>query len=208
MGATSGSISYTLYYVEGELPDDYKTDYLERIREFRFRELTPESEEEESLGWVQLAELLNTEFTRDAVFQNEYVCASMRMDRWSLPAALFRAEYDKRAAEEAEKRGKRKLSRTEADALKEVMRREFKARSLPSTSMTDMVWNVDTQTLRFWSHTNKRNELFQELFESTFGMRLFAQSPYIAARQLSLDKDVFARLGDVEQEGFLHEGER
>lgn len=208
MGATSGSISYTLYYVDGELPDGYLASYLDQIEEFRFRELTPQSEEEESMGWVGISDLLSTNFTRDSVFQDSYLCLSMRMDRWSLPAALFRAKYDERANAEAEKRGKRKLSRTEADALKDVMRREFKGMSLPSASMVDMVWNIEAGHVRFWSHANKKNEQFHELFESTFGVRLLGQSPYTAARALTLEKDVFTKLGDVQQEAFTQDGGR
>lgn len=202
MGAVSGSISYTLYHVEGELPDGFKDDFLERIAEFRFRDLTPESEDEESMGWVVQGDLLSTDFTRYNTFLNEYLVLSLRMDRWSLSAALFKATYERRAREEADKRGKKKLSRTESDALKDALRAEFKSQMMPSASMVDMIWNVDSGKIRFWSHAKKKNEQFVELFESTFGMRIYAQSPYIAARQIPLDKQVFTGLSDVEQAHF------
>jgi DNA recombination-dependent growth factor C len=208
VGATSGSISYRLYHVDGDLPDQFKDVFLEQIEEFRFRELTEDAEDEESIGWVELGDLLSADFNRNTVFLNEYLCLSMRMDRWSLPAALFRATYDRRSRKLADERGKKKLSRTEADSLKDELRREFKKQTMPSASMVDMVWNVDTGQLRFWSQAKKRNEYFVELFESTFGMRIYAQSPYIAARQLPLEKDVFSMLADVEQDNFQQAGDR
>lgn len=206
VGATSGSISYTLYHVESPPESDYRLEFLDKIEEFAFRALTPESEDEESLGWVELGELLQQSFDRDSVFRDQYLCLSMRIDRWSLPAALFRAVYDERAREMADKRGKPKLSRTEADALKDVLRREFKGKSLPSAAMIDMVWNLETNRLRFWSHANKSNEYFQELFESTFSLRLHAQSPYIAARGLDLEPEEIGRLSDVSQDSFGADG--
>ena len=203
MGAFKGTISYTLYHVDGDLPDGYRDEFMERIREFKFIELTPHSEEDTSFGWCVVDQLLSQDFSLVNVFHNEYLCLGFRMDRWSLPSALFKARLAQRSEEYKREYEKVKLSRTEKDALRDQVILELKEQMLPAAAMTDMVWNLEEKTLRFWSTSKRANEAFLELFESTFALRLVPTSPYIEAVECGLNDEMVGRLADVEPADFV-----
>ena len=203
MGVLNGSISYALYHVDGALPDDFRDHFLERIEEFVFRPLTPDSPEDMSVGWVVVGELLNTTFSRENVFRgSDYLCLSLRVDRWSLPAALFKAVLTERVQRYCEEQGRARLSKLENEQLREVVRREFKEQMLPSAAIVDVVWSLSSGEVRFWSHSKRTSELFQELFESTFAVRLLPSGPYITARAMDLSPSQIAALADVESDTF------
>lgn len=203
MGAVAGTVSYMLYRVEGERPESWKQAWMERIEEFAFRPLTPESEEDTSLGWCVLGELLNTSFTLENVLRGEYLCLSQRVDRWALPPALLKARIAERADQVQQEHQLHRLSRLQKDQVREVVMREMKAQSLPVASSVDMVWNLDTNTLRFWSQSGTAIERFLDLFESTFGLRLVPCSAYVAAVNVGLSDALIGELATVEQAVFV-----
>lgn len=202
MGARKGTISYQLFHVRDPLPDDYRGVFLERIDEFRFSELTPESEEDITYGWTVLDDMLSTGFTRENVFLGEYLCLGMRTDRWSLPSALLKAHAAKREREVMEAQGKAKLFKSERVALREDVTRQLKQRTLPSAGVVDMVWSLEREEVRFWSQSARALENFENLFESTFGLRLVPDNPYVAAINCGLADALVGNLADIEQSRF------
>lgn len=202
MGARKGTISYSLFHIDGDLPDGYREHYLERIEEFRFTELTPESEEDIIHGWTVLDDLLSTAFTTDNVFLGEYLVLSMRTDRWSLPSALLKAHVERRTREIMQEQNKAKLFRSEKMAIREDVTRQLKQQTLPSAGVVDMVWNLERKEVRFWSQSGRSVEFFEALFESTFDLRLVADNPYVAALNCGLSTSLVGRLADVEQSRF------
>lgn len=205
MGVLSGSISYTLFHVEGDALDVTREEWLGRIAEFQFQPLLPDSEEDLSMGWVRVDDMLRWDFTKDAVFRDDYLLLTLRTDRWSLPAALLRATIQQRIDAFAVERGRVRLSRTERDTIRETVRREFKERMLPSAGAVDMVWNIARGELRFWSQSKGAKESFQELFEATFDCRIHENGPYMAARALPLTDDEIKALADIEYTDFVGE---
>lgn len=197
MGVLNGSISYTLYHVDGDVSEGYEQAFLEKIEEFRFLPLTPDSEDDISMGWVQIGDMLRNDFSAGDVFMGDYLLLSLRVDRWSLPAALLKATIAQRAREYAEQKGKVKLSKLEKEDLRETLRREFKEHMLPAANAIDLVWNIKQGQVRLWSQSGKVKEQFVELFESTFGLRLHEHGPYIAARAASLNDEQLYALADT-----------
>lgn len=202
MGARKGSISYSLFHVDGEPPADFREAYLEQIQEFAFRALTADAEEDVSHGWSVLDDMLSTDFSRDNVFIGEYLCLGMRTDRWALPGALLRAHVDKRVAEVKAEHSKVKLFRSEKIAIREEVTRQLKRKTLPAAAVVDMVWTLDRKEVRFWSQSSRAVEFFESLFESTFGLRLVPNNPYIAALNCGLPDVMIGRLDAAEQAAF------
>ncbi|MFT6397893.1 MAG: DNA recombination-dependent growth factor C [Bradymonadia bacterium] len=202
MGARKGSISYSLFHVDGEMPSDFRETFLEQIQEFAFRELTPEAEEDVSHGWSVMDDLLSVEFSKDNVFIGEYLCLGMRNDRWALPGALLKAHVERRIDEVKREHDKTKLFRSEKVAIREEVTRQLKHRTLPAAAVVDMVWTVDRREVRFWSQSNRSLELFESLFESTFGLRLVPNNAYIAALNCGLSDTLIGALAGVEQAQF------
>lgn len=202
MGVLTGSISYTVYHVEDEVPERYHAEFLERIEEFQFRPLLAEDEDDFSAGWVRVDDMLRWDFTKDSVFRGPYVLLSLRTDKWSFPAALLRATVAQRIANFKEEKGRTRLSKMEREVIREDVRREFKKQMLPSVGTVDMAWDVEQGIVRFWSQSGRAKEQFQELFESTFEVRLHENNPYIAARSLELTDEEIAALANIEYTEF------
>lgn len=202
MGVLTGSISYTLYHVEGDIPERSREEFLERIVEFQFQPLLPDAEDDMTMGWVRVDDMLRWDFTNENVYRDQYLLLSMRTDRWSLPGALLRATLAQRLETFAAEKGRTRLSKLERDVIREEIRREFKNQMLPSAGSVDMAWDLDNGLLRFWSQSGRAKEQFQELFESTFNVRLHENGPYMAARALPLTEDQLKALAFIEYTDF------
>lgn len=202
MGVLTGSISYTLYHVEGDVPERFREECMERIVEFQFQPLLPETEDDMTMGWVRVDDMLRWDFDNASVFRGEHVLLAMRTDRWALPSALLRATVAQRVEAFALEKGRVRLSKLERDVLRENVRREFKEHMLPSAGSVDMAWDLENGLLRFWSQSGRAKEQFEELFESTFEMRLHENGPYMAARSLPLTDDQLKALAFAEHTDF------
>jgi len=198
VGVLTGSISYTLYHVEDEVNERYHEEFLSRIEEFQFQPLLPDAEDDFSAGWVRIDDMLRWDFNKENVFRGDYVLLSLRTDRWSFPAALLRATVAQRIDTFKEEKGRTRLSKMEREVIREEVRREFKKQMLPSVGTVDVAWDVAQGLVRFWSQSGRAKEQFQELFESTFEVRLHENNPYIAARALDLTDEETAALADIE----------
>ena len=126
----------------------------------------------------------------------------MRTDRWALPGALLRAHVDKRVAEVKAEHSKVKLFRSEKIAIREEVTRQLKRKTLPAAAVVDMVWTLDRKEVRFWSQSSRAVEFFESLFESTFGVRLVPNNPYIAALNCGLSDALIGRLDAADQAAF------
>lgn len=202
MGARKGTITTSLFHVDGDVPRDYRDGYLEQIEEFRFQPLTPEAEEDLRHGWTTFDDMLSTDFTRENVFFEDYICLGMRTDRWAIPGALLKAHIARRTSEVLVEQGKARLFKSEKMAIREDITRQLKQRTLPAAGVVDVVWNVERKELRFWSQSSRAIENFESLFESTFGLRLIPDNPYVAALNCGLADALVGRLADVEPARF------
>lgn len=203
MGAFEGSLTFKTFFVDGEPAAGFQDGFLTAIRERAFVELTPEDEEDRRTGWVCIERPLDTAFTRDKVFYNQYIALALRIDRWALPSALLKAYLDEATREYLEKNDTPRLGRREKDELKDLVTKKLKRRLVPSMKVIDCVWDTASGIVRFWTHSAAVCEEFQELFEDTFGLRLVPDSPYTAAVDLDvLDDDQLERFVQLEPEWF------
>jgi DNA recombination-dependent growth factor C len=198
MGALSGTITMTCYYVQGEIPKDFKTSYLEALRKHRFVDVNLELEHEESMGWVSIADPFNTEFELNDVLWGSYLMVALRHDIIRLPATAFKLHVRKAIAEHLKKTGKEKLSRAEADEVKARLERQLKKKALPTIKTHDMVWNTERGVVWLWSTNKKVNEQFVDFFQETFGLVPHEKNPYTQVEQLELGEDGMERLLELE----------
>ncbi len=202
MGAFEGGLSFRTYFVEGEPPNDFHEDYLARIAKNCFVPLHADGEEERRVGWVPLQEPLESEFSRGLVFYNQYLVLGYRVDKWSIPAAIFKAHYGRAMRQRLVGRENVKPSRRERDEVKAEVLGELKRQILPTMKVVDMVWNMAEHTLRFWTHAGALCEEFSELFEETFSLRLVPDASYTSAMRLGLDEAALAALLELDPSRF------
>jgi DNA recombination-dependent growth factor C len=198
MGAFDGSLSFKTFFVDGEPPADYYDDYLARATKHRFVDLDPEQEEERRIGWVCIDQPLDTHFDRHRVFFNQYVALGLRIDRWALPTPWLKAMIKEATRDFMAKNDVPKLGRREKDNIKAVVQAQLRARVIPAMKVVDMVWDIHSRVVRFWSNSDTLGEEFQALFEDTFGLNLKPDSPYTAAAELQLGEKELDALVQLE----------
>src|SRR5688572_11791610 len=61
--ALKGSLTYSRFFVEGTLPDDFRERFMRSVRLRAMKPLEPDDEDLERSGWAKLAEPMTTELT-------------------------------------------------------------------------------------------------------------------------------------------------
>lgn len=187
MGALRGSLTYSRFFVTGDLPADLAGATLKRVRANAAQPLNPDEDVSERHGWASIEDPMDTDLDHEKVFFNEYVCLGLRIDRWVVPKPLLNAHL--REAEETllQKKGLERLGRKAKADLKLFVLKRLRRQLMPSTKSIDLVWNVQTGVARFFSQSAKLHLLAQELFEKTFRLKLVPESPGTAAERAGLD---------------------
>lgn len=198
MGAIRGSLTFTRFFVIGDVPEDLAGATLPRIRAEAFKPLVAEEDISSRHGWASVEDPYDTDLDHNKVFYNEYVVLAMRIDSWSVPGPLLKAHLAD--AEEAllKKRGLEKLGRKAKADLKIAVMKQLRKSLIPTTKSIDLVWDQRTGLVRFFSHSPKMHELVQELFEKTFRLQLLVESPGTAVHKLGLHPEHDARFDALE----------
>ena len=203
MGAFQGNLTYKLFFVEGDLPDSWKDHYLAQIDHLKFEPLTPESDADESMGWVEIERPLRSDFMLSNVVYNDFINLGFRRDKYSIPSALLKAHLSEAFREYREQNQKERLTKFEKDDIKTLVQKRLREQSLPAMKVVDMSWEMSTGRVRFWSQSNSLCELFQEYWEDTFDLRLIPANPYIYGLQFNLGDIELERLATVEPSNFV-----
>ena len=198
MGVFEGTITYRRYFVAEDLPPGFKDTFVPLVKHHMFEELSPDSDVEDSIGWVCIENLLDTQMNRSKLFYNEYCNLGLRQDRWSIPPTLIKARLKQRIIDNLKETKRKRLSRPEQAEVKKVVTAELKRKVLPSPRVFDMSWNTATGVVRFWSTNRKICEVFEELFEKTFEITLTADSAYVSGLQAGLEDEQLELLPELE----------
>ena len=186
MPALKGSLTYTRYFVEGELPPGFQEKYLKAIRLRAMKPLEPDDEVSERSGWCRLGEPMETELGFEDVFYNDYVNLGFRTDRWMIPGAMLRAKMREAETAYLQKKGRERLTRKERAELKELVSRKLRRQLAPVTRVVDVSWSLGEGILRFFSHAPKQGAFLEALFAKTFALKLVPEGPYTLAARIGL----------------------
>ena len=183
--ATSASVGY--FQVTGSLnPQEKYQDLPEKLSAQGFRSIE-QSADELSTGWVQLDDYDCSDFTStDSCWRDHYLSFSLRQDRRRIPAALLKREVVKLCEKFlAGQPTLRFVPKGEKEQIRDQARSSLLARTLPTPSFYDVVWDTDRQLLRFCSLGQNTIDSFQGLFHQTFpGLRLQLFHPLARATQI------------------------
>ena len=201
MGFIKGTASYVRFGVEGDLPENIWDFIADRVAAFAFRDID-ETYEEDSLGWVSVLNMFDTEFDYASYAAGNYVTLSMRRDERKVSSAIVKKFVQKE--EERIKKEKQipKLSRSMRVEIKERIQNELMRKALPMPSVFDLCWNLENSTLIFFSTNKKAQALLEDLFKESFGLTLMQQIPYVCGEHL-LEEDDVERLARISQESFV-----
>lgn len=187
MGFLAASASVCYFQVTGSLnPQEKFQDLQEKLAEEGFRSIE-QSTDELSTGWVQLDDYDCSEFgSQHSCWRDHYLCFSLRQDRRRIPAALLKRQVIQLCEQFlAEKSTLSYVPKGEKEQIREQARSLLLARTLPTPSFYDVIWDTDRQLLRFCSLGQSMIDSFQGLFHQTFpGLRLQLFHPLARAAQI------------------------
>ncbi len=202
MGALQGNLSFSRFFVQGELPDNHQTKFLRNARAAVFQQLSHDDESDASVGWCAPGDLLDLELTRDKLFVDSYMRLGLRTDRWRIPKPVYDNEFRLAAEEVLAKSGRERLSKTQRDEVSFWVKKRLRKKVLPSMKSIDLVWNTETGVLLFWNQSARTLEDFMARFEHSFGMQLLPDCPFVAATKLGLDDQRLEALNGVGESWF------
>jgi DNA recombination-dependent growth factor C len=197
MGLLSASASISRFRVKGEPKPDYREHYPLQIRRYGFRELDENSAEERSVGWVNMWDVLDSQFVGEGFFRDNFIALSLRIDVRKVPANALKYYRLKAETEQRTRLNKKFLSKAEREEIRERVNFQLLQRAIPRTAVYDMIWNLETQTVLFSSLNNTLCAEFAELFKKTFDLGLIALFPYTIANKY-LTEEQFTCLDQIQ----------
>ncbi|NUN14668.1 MAG: recombination-associated protein RdgC [Myxococcales bacterium] len=203
MGVFAGSITYRRYRVVGDLPEDYRNRFFEAIQKRIFREIDISSDEERTFGWVGVGDVLDLDLTMEKIFFGSNILLTLRTDTLKVPGAALKLVLRQAEKEFMTDTKKERLSKQDKEEIKEHVIKTLRKRLLPSVKGIDMVWDVSTATVRFWSHNKTMGDLFTEVFFDTFGLRLVPRTPYTAMADVGLSDEMSDRALKLDPADFV-----
>lgn len=188
MPALRGSLTYARFFVDGDVPDDFREKFMRSIRLRAMKPLEAEDEDLERSGWCKVGEPFEIELHYEDVFYNEYLNLGLRTDKWQLPSTMLKQRVREAEAAYLEKKGRERLGRAEKAELKQMVARKLRKQTAPATRMVDFSWSMNEGIVRFFTHADKAAGNMIELFFKTFGLKLVREAPYTLAARLGLSK--------------------
>lgn len=203
MGATSGSVTCTKFYVRDAPKRGFRDRFIEAARKHAFEPLRPEDEDDQRMGFCVFERPFDTDIRHDNSYWTSHFNLGVRLDRWRIPTALFKAHF--RDAEQAyrDKTGLDKLSRRQKEDLKVVLTRKLRRKTMPAMRVYDLTWDLDAGIVRFWNTAQAVSDAFEELFEKAFGHALLRDGLYISCERHGLDEARLERLVQLEPAVFI-----
>lgn len=188
MPALKGSLTYARFFVDGEVPKDFRERFMRAIRLRAMQPLLADDEASERSGWCAIGEPFDVDLHHEGVFYNNFINLGFRTDRWVIPGSLLRTRL--REAENAYllKRGRERLSRREKTEIKELVAKKLRKQFVPTTRAVDLSWSLEDGVVRFFSQSARPTASMLDLFTKTFGLKLVPEAPYTLATRLGLSK--------------------
>lgn len=192
MGILKGALTARRYRVDGELPENFRDQYIELLNRDAFHEPLSDKHKEEILGWAQVHNLLDTSFDDvNRWLYNQYALFALRVDKKTLPATYFRAHLQKRQEAWCQANNRERVPAKVKEELRELLEQELLPKTLPRVQLTDVLWNMAEGWVLFHSQSDASNDRFRKHFHRTFG---FVLIPFDAIDYLPDQPEVAAAL--------------
>ncbi|MGM0578952.1 MAG: hypothetical protein ACQEXJ_24735 [Myxococcota bacterium] len=207
MGALSGGITTSAYYVDGDLPKDFRDRFVEALNSRRFQDIEVESDQEESLGWVNLADPFDTDFAVEKILFNDYLMAGLRQDTLRIPGAVFKLHLRRALADYLQTTGKAKASKADEEEVRDHLEKQLRKRVLPGIKIHEFVWNIERGEVWLFTANKRVNEMFQDIFTDTFDVVLLPRNAYSRLEKMGLSDDDLEHAARLEPTVFAVPGD-
>jgi recombination associated protein RdgC len=196
MGLLKGTLSFSLYRLEGSLPAQ-ADDYIARqLKAFAFRNISLTSEEK-AIGWTSIENVLETDFEGAKYIWGDYLMLALRIDRKTVPPSLLKIRLLEAEQDFLAETGQKRIYREQRDDLRERVHLELFSKSQPIPAFYEFCWSLSQKTLLLCSLSEKVIDDFQDFFKQTFSLSVY---PYTPWDPLWLDEELSSKLALAEKE--------
>jgi recombination associated protein RdgC len=196
MGLLKGTMSFSLYRLEGSLPDQVDDFLARQLKAFAFRNIILTSEEK-AMGWTSLENVLDTDFEGAKYAWGDYLMLALRVDRKTVPPSLLKIRLLEAEQDFLAETGQKRIYREQRDDLRERVHLELFSKSQPIPSFYEFCWSISQKTLILCSLSEKVIDDFQDFFKQTFSLPVY---PYTPWDPLWLDEELSSKLALAEKE--------
>lgn len=179
----AGSISVRTYSVSEPAADGYLAPFTKALQRYAFQPIDDRKGQTQAAGWVNIRNMLDNRLEPESWHFPPYIVLGFRVDRKTVPAALLRARVEDAARRTLRQERRPRLSKDEKAALEANIRSELLSQSLPSTSLTEVAWNLETNRLYVASTATGANDMVATLFGETFERAVIPHLPYLVAEE-------------------------
>jgi hypothetical protein len=169
---TQGSATIREFFVEGELPANWRQAFEVPLSRYAFRPIDIDKGDTRTAGWVNPRQVLDTDVSLDKLKVGPWVVLALRQDRLALNARLFRARVDLAMKEAATKAKKTQLTKNERHAVEEEVKLSMLRQQSPSTQIIEAAWHPDDGICLVAAASESITLIFSDLFVATFGLTL------------------------------------
>jgi hypothetical protein len=203
MGVYANTVSVTQFTITGDLPQKDQFQWFSRKLSDRGFQSIENSAEELSEGWTLLDSPDDASFEAASDFwRDNYLVFSLRRDQRKIPAAVMKSHSGREeAAFLAQHPNLRRTPKSKREEIRELVQMRLLTKCLPVPSSVDVVWDLGSGVLSFYTLGNKVIERFEDIFRKSFdGLRPVIIHPFARARML-LEGQMLDKLEAANQAG-------
>ena len=183
MPLTAGSLTARTWRVLDTLPPNFKDMFERNLQRHAFKPIDPERGELQSMGWVNIRQMLDARLNMDKVLYRNMILLALRVDRLAINQRLFRAMLAQEIAKRLREKKRENLSREERVVIEDKVRLDLIKRTQPNTAVYEAAWQMENGLIFFASTAERLNVAFADLFTETFQVSIEPQFPYLRAQR-------------------------
>jgi len=197
MGLLKGTLTFSLYRLEGSLPQQADDFINQQLQAFAFRNIGLTSEEK-AMGWTSLENVLDTDFEGAKYIWGDYLMLALRVDKKTVPPSLLKIRLMEAEQDFLAETGQKRVYREQREDIRERVHLELFSKTPPVPAFYEFCWSVSQKTLLLCTLSEKVIDDFQDFFKQTFSLPLY---PYTPWDPLWLDEELTSRLSLAEKAG-------
>ena len=182
MPLTAGTLTTRTWRVIDTLPPNFKELFERNLQRHAFRPIDPERGELQTMGWVNIRQMLDARLNLEKVLFGNIILLALRVDRLAINQKLFRALFAQEIGKQLREKGRENLSREERLVIEDKVRLDLIKRTQPNTAVYEAAWHLESGTVFFGSTSERLNMSFADLFTETFQVTIEPQFPFLRAQ--------------------------
>ncbi len=183
MPITAGSLTGRVWRVVDTLPPNFKELFERNLQRHAFKPIDPERGELQSMGWVNIRQMLDSRLTLEKVMFRSLFLLALRVDKLAINQRLFKASLAQEVGKVLREKEKDQLSREERLVIEDKVRMDLIKRTQPNTAVYDVAWHLESGLVIFGTTGEKLNLSFSDLFSETFQVTIEPQYPFLRAQR-------------------------